>query len=265
MDPCDILIRRIVSRSGILSPKARQDLERELHAHFEDAVEEVRSQGYHEPDIPRLACDRFGDAEEIARAIARVHRFEYRRRFIARALALMSASTATVASLILGIQLLIAIASGVPLSSAFSHWREELISLGSLSLGYTGLQLIEGLFKRRRLVKALGVNCVVFAFLFSSVSFGLHVTVLSSPLAFICGAAVCMLQQTVLSSAWVLGTAVPMLLFSLTAAPLGNGSDNVQLGIAALVRWIGITFACYLLTLLSRKDQLTGSAPNAIE
>jgi hypothetical protein len=42
MEPCENLIRCIVSRSGITTRKERQDLERELRAHFEDAGERAR-------------------------------------------------------------------------------------------------------------------------------------------------------------------------------------------------------------------------------
>jgi hypothetical protein len=211
----------------------------------------ARARGYGEADIPRLACDRFGDADEIAREIARVHRFDRGMRFMAHSLMLVSASLAMVAVLILGIQLVIAIWSGTGVRNAFPHMREQLISLISLTLGYAGPEVGERLFQRRALIKAFALNCLLFSLLFLSAGFGLHVMALSSVLAFVSGAAVRLLQRSMISPAWILGTAIPMLLFSLAAAPFGKGSGHFQAG-GALVRWSGITLACYMLTLLSR-------------
>jgi hypothetical protein len=138
MDACDDFIRRIVSRSGILTSGTRRDLERELHAHLEDALEEARSGGCDETGILRIVCDRFRDPDEIAQEFAVAHRLERRVISLAYSVALMGISVLTVAGLILALQLAVAIFLGTSPSNAFPHLREEIIGFGSLALGYIG-------------------------------------------------------------------------------------------------------------------------------
>jgi hypothetical protein len=118
-------IRRIVSRSGILTSKERQDLERELHAHLEDAVEEARSEGRDEATIFETVYARFGDSDEIARKLAAVYRFRRRAIILAYAFALAAVSLLIVARLIAALQPLIATCSGVSASDGFPHLPEE--------------------------------------------------------------------------------------------------------------------------------------------
>jgi hypothetical protein len=56
-----MFIERIVERSGIDAPEAREDLRRELRAHFEDAGAS--------PEAMRAAMTRFGGAHAIAEAL----------------------------------------------------------------------------------------------------------------------------------------------------------------------------------------------------
>jgi hypothetical protein len=65
-------IRRIVSRSGIMTSKGRRELERELNAHLEDAIAEARSEGCDETTILQTIWARFGDPDEIANDFAMV-------------------------------------------------------------------------------------------------------------------------------------------------------------------------------------------------
>jgi hypothetical protein len=253
MNASDDLIRRVVSRSGIVTSKGRIDLERELHAHLEDAIEEARSQGYDEAGILQIVCDRFGDPDEIAREFAAAHRLERGATFLAYSLALMGISVLMVAGLILGLQLLIAICSGIPPSNAFPHLREEIISFASLALGYMGLYLEERLFQKRRLIKAFVMNIALFTLLFTLTFLGLHLTTLAPVLAFVSGVAVRVIQQTIIRPAWFLGTAIPMVAAGVLAGPFGNGDSHFSLGAPALIKWTGLTVACYFLTLLSRR------------
>jgi hypothetical protein len=101
-------IRRIVSRSGIMTSKGRRELERELNAHLEDAIAEARSEGCDEATILQTIWARFGDPDEIANDFAMVHRFERRAISIAHSLALMAVSMLTVTGLISVFQLLVA-------------------------------------------------------------------------------------------------------------------------------------------------------------
>jgi hypothetical protein len=253
MNASDDLIRRVVSRSGIVTSKGRLDLERELHAHLEDAIEDARSQGCDEAGILQMVWERFGDPDEIAREFAAGRRLERRALFLAYSLVWMGISMLIVAGLILGLQLLLAICSGIAPSHAFPHLRDEIISFASLVLGYTGLYLEERLFQKRRLIKAFAMNIALFALLFTFAFLGLHLTTLAPVLAFVSGVAVRVMQQTVIRPVWFLGTAIPMVAAGLLASTFGNGNSHFLLGTPALIRWSGLTVACYFLTLLSRK------------
>jgi hypothetical protein len=59
-------------------------------------------------------------------------------------------------------------------------------------------------------MKAFVLNCILFVCLFGLTSLWLHLTGPMCVLAFVSGVAVRVLQQTVIPSAWFLGTAVPM-------------------------------------------------------
>jgi hypothetical protein len=118
-----------------------------------------------------------------------------------------------------------------------------------------GLYLEERLFQTRRLVKALAVNTALFACLFITMFFGLRLTTLSPILPFVSGVAVRILQQTVLRSAWFLGTAVPMGAAYLSAGPLWSVHARSPLWTTALIRGTGLTVACYFLTLLAKTHQ----------
>ncbi len=253
MSACDDFIRRIVSRSGIVTSRARRDLERELHTHLEDAMEAARLQGCDAASVPRIVCDRFGDPDEIALQFAVAHQFERRAASIAHSLALMGIAVLMVAGLILALQLLVAICSGTPVSNAFPHLREESIGFASLALGYMGLYLEERLFKERRLIKALVLNSALFTLLFTLASLGLHLATLAPVLAFISGVAVRTLQQSVIRPVWFLGTAIPMAAAFLSTGPLTSASGRFPVWAMALVRCTGLTLACYALTLLARR------------
>ena len=252
MHTCEELIRRIVSRSGIMTSKGRRDLERELNAHLEDAIAEARSEGCDEATILQTVWARFGDPDEIAHDFAIVHRFERRAITIAHSLALMAVSMLTVTGLISVLQLLVATCFAVPPSGAFPHLREEIIGFASLTLGYMGLHLEERLFQKQRLTKAFVLNCTLFVCLFGVTSLWLHLAGAMCVLAFVSGVAVRMLQQTVIPSAWFLGTAIPMAVVYLLT---GQHDAHFPLWASPLTRWTGITVACYFLTLLSRNDE----------
>jgi hypothetical protein len=235
-------VQRIVSRSGVMTSRTRRELERELYAHLEDAVEDVRCQGHDESRILQIVCDRFGSPDEIAREFAIAHRFERRAISIGRSLAFLGTSFATVAAFILAFQLVLAVISGTSPSKAFPHLREEVIGFVSLALGYMGPRLEERLFERRRLAKALVLNAVLFALLFTLTFLRLHLTTLAPAVAFVSGSAVRILQQqTNLQLTWLLGTVVPMAAAFLSAGPLLSAHGDFPLWAAALVRWTGLT------------------------
>lgn len=246
-------VRRIVSRSGIPRSASRRDLERELQAHLEDAMEEADPMGGKDDHILSAVCARFGDPDEIARAFEGEHRWERRAIFLADAVMLMCLSVLTVGALILGMQLAIAISLGIAPAHAFPRLRGEIVAFVSLALGYMGLYLGERLFRERRLLKALAIDSILFVCFFPLVSGVLHLGTAAPVTAFLAGIAVRMLQATSWRPAWFLGTVVPTTAACLSAGRLLSTGSEISLGAAVLVRWLGLTAACYALTLLSRK------------
>jgi len=252
----DEFVRRIVSRSGVSSPRAQRELQRELDAHLEDASEEVRLQGRDEASILRAVCERFGDPAEIAREFELAYRFERRTTATADALILFGSSVGTVAALILTLQLAIASRFGISPPEAFPRLRGELVAFVSLALGYVGIYLGERLFHQRRLLKAFGINCALFTFLFALCYSVLHLSTLAPAVPFFAGVAVRMLQRTVLRPFWCLATMAPTVVNCLSGGPLLITGHSIPLWAAILVRWLGLTMACYLLTLLSRNHEV---------
>jgi len=79
-------------------------------------------------------------------------------------------------------------------------------------------------------------------------------------LLLVAGTAARGLQRTALRSVWYLGTLAPTIAVCLTAGRLLDTGNTVPLWLAVLVRWAGLTFACYLLTLLAEYHE--GSGPS---
>jgi len=256
-------IRRIVTQSGVLRAKARRDLQRELQTHLEDATEEARAEGYEEGGILPGVCDRFGNPDEIAREFERTYRFERRAIFMADAVGLLSISTLAVAALILTFQLVVALWLGMSPSNAFPRLRGELVAFVSLAVGYMGMYLEERLFQTHRLLKAFAMNSVLYACLFAAASAALSLRTPAPVLAFVSGVAVRLLQRTVFRSFWYLGAIVPTAAACLSAGRLLSTGNEIPLWAAVLVRWVGLTVACYSLTILSRNHEARRRASSA--
>ena len=258
MAAADELVRRILSRSGIRGASARRDLERELRAHLEDAAEAAcadGADGADEAGIPGIVARRFGDPDEIAAQFERLHRFDRRAARLGDAIVLLATSTMAVAALILAIQLLIAVRLGVAPADAFPRLRAELVAFVSLAFGYMGVYLGEGVFRSRRLWKALGASCALFTCM-SAVASALGWSAPLAAFAFVGGAAVRILQRTALRKFWWVATLGPPTLTWLLAGNLMGGANPAPVWLALPVRWAGLTLACYSLTLLSRNHEV---------
>src|SRR5262249_25270857 len=142
---------------------------------------------------------------------------------------------------------------GISPSQAFPKLRGELVGLVSLVLGYTGLHLQERLFKMVRPLGAFGLNSAMFICLFALVSPVLHLRTMSPALPFLACAAARLLQGTFLRRVWYLGTVVPVAAACLNAGRLLSIGSDTPFWAAVVVRWAGLTGACYLLTVLSRR------------
>lgn len=246
-------VGRVVSQIGRLRSSTRNDLERELRAHFEDAMEQAHAEG--SDDLPRIACERFGDPEQIGRELERAHRFERRAVLAADASLLFGASVLAVAVVVFTFQLSIATWIGISPSHAFPRLRGQVVGFVSLALGYMSLYWEERLLRNFRPAPAFLLNLSLFACLFALASPLLHLRSAASALPFIAGALVRLLQRTSLRRIWCFGALLPTVAAALIGGRLLSTGGETPLWIAVLVRWLGQTGACYLLTLLARSHE----------
>jgi hypothetical protein len=251
MAALDDFVDRIVSRARIARSTDRDDLERELRCHFEDAVREAGGRNDETRDIPAQVCRRFGSPEEVGRALERVHRFERRAAVAADGVLLMSVSVLAVGTLIALLQLAIAASIGISPLEAFPWFRGRVVGFISLSLGYMSLYWEERLLKGFRLLPAFLLNLGIFAGAFALLYPHLRLHNIASAIPFTAGALVRLLQTTRWRRFWCLGTVLPTIGAYLVARRLLN-IPAAPPWEALLFRWIGQTAACYLLTLVSR-------------
>jgi hypothetical protein len=253
MATVDEFVCRVISQVGRLRSSTRNDLERELRAHLEDAMEQARAEDKN--DLPRVACRRFGDPEEIGRELEHVHRFERRAVLAADASLLLGVSVVAVAAVVCAFQLSIATWIGISPSHAFPRLRGQLVGFVSLALGYMSLYWEERILKRFRPAPAVLLNLIAFASLFTLASPLLHLRSVAAATPFIAGALVRLLQRTSVRGIWCLGTLLPTIAAALIGGRLLSTGGETPLWIAVLIRWIGQTGACYLLTLLARSHE----------
>ena len=251
----DEYVRRIVSRARVARSSVRDDLQRELHSHFEDAMEEARAGTSETGSLADNVLRRFGDPEEIGDHLERVHRFERRAILTVDGLLLMGASVLAVAMVVLSLQLSIALSRGIPPAHAFPRFRGEAVAFVSLALGYMSLYLEEWALKRFRLLPAFILNLCVFVWLFTLASPVLHLRTIAPGTSFVAGALVRLLQRTSLRSVWYLGSVVPTVAAVLTGGPLLSTGSETPLWWSILFRCIGQSAACYFLTLLAQIHQ----------
>jgi hypothetical protein len=255
MASLDEFVGRVISRARILRSSTRDDVERELRAHFEDALEEARGTVGRTGDVPDNVCRRFGNPEEIGGDLERVHRFERRVILTADTLLLIGLSVLAVAVVVLSFQLSIAMSIGIAPSHAFPRLRGQIVGFVSLALGYMSLYLEERILRRFQLAAAFILNLCMFAALFALISPVLHLRTIASGIPFTAGALVRLLQRTPLRPLWYFGTVLPTVAAALNGGPLLSTGRETPGWIAVLLRCIGQTAACYLLTLLSQSHE----------
>jgi hypothetical protein len=255
MASVDELVGRVVSRARILRSSTRDDLERELRAHFEDAMEEASTTVGQTGDLPDTICCRFGSPEQIGGDLERVHRSESRLILTADALLLIGVSVVAVATVVLSFQLWIAMFVGIAPSHAFPRLRGQIVGFISLALGYMSLYLEERILKRFHLGAAFILNLCGFAALFAVASPVLHLRTIASGIPFTAGALVRLLQRTSLRPVWYVGTVLPTVAAAMNGGRLLSTGGETPTWVAVLLRCIGQTAACYLLTLLSQSHE----------
>jgi hypothetical protein len=254
MDPRDELIQRIVSSSRLVWSSARSDLERELRAHLDDAVESARAEGHDDARIFQTICDRFGSADEIAHELAKAHRVDRWVLAVTSSLALLGLSAMGSSGLILAIHTSFAILSGAPFLTNSLFSRGEIFGIAALTLGYSGVFLLERLFRKHRFVKALVANSAIFAALFAAAPATGKQASFAPALAFLCGLSVRALEHTAFRRCGFAGAAMPIIVAAaLRAAPVLSAHQGSALWTPALLRCVGAMAACHLLTCLSAK------------
>jgi hypothetical protein len=255
MASLDEFVGRIVSRARILRSSTRDDLERELRAHFEDAMEEAKATAGQPGDVPEIICRRFGSPKEIGDDLERVHRSERRFILTADALLLIGISVLAVATVVLSFQLSIAMSIGIAASHAFPRLRGQIVGFVSLALGYMSLYLEERILRRFHLAAAFTLNFCAFLALFAAASPILHLRTIASGIPFTADALVRLLQKTSLRPVWYVGTVLPTVAAALNGGRLLSTGGETPTWIGVLLRCIGQTAACYLLTLLSQTHE----------
>src|SRR5215467_414389 len=138
----DILVEKILTRSGIAGRRARREIGRELASHIEDIVEEARAAGHDDPEIESILKKRFGNPDQIARQFAA----DYWPERVALRVAEYSLLGAVSLSVILGFaaaaQLAAALWVGLSAASAFSHEHMQIEAgfFVPLAMGYLVLR-----------------------------------------------------------------------------------------------------------------------------
>lgn len=242
-------IGRVVSRAGPLPRSARSDLERELRAHFEDAL----AQSTTADDATREALQRFGDPVQVGRALKRVHRFERWMFLAADAAVLMIASVLAVTVVVVSFQIFIAWSAGISPAHAFPRLKGQAVGFVSLSLGYMSLHWEERTLKNFRLVPAFLLNLFAFMWLFAGTAQILGLRTSAAGIPFLAGGLVRILQRTPLRSLWFAGVILPSVATALDGGRLLNPGGSQPLWIAIPIRCLVQIAACYSLTLMSER------------
>jgi hypothetical protein len=244
------LISAIVARSAIASAARRNELERELRCHIEDAAEEARGAGYDEAEVERIVLRRFGDPGEVARQLAGAYRNEGIAIRSANLAALAILSLFAVAAVIFGAQAALAMLGGIPVAKAFPRLRSELYGFMFLTLGYLVTWRGEHWFRRLRLLKTAFTSCVFLA----AAGAALYMFAPgheAAPVAVFAGAAAFrLLRHMRIRLVGFAGVILPLLIAWALAGPLVPGNGKIVNWQAAVVVCLDTAVCCRLLEAL---------------
>ena len=247
------LVRRIVSQAGIPSARVCRDLERELNAHFEDAAEAARTEETGGDSHSTICCN-FGDPNEIALQFKRLHRFDRIANFALDAFLLMLGSLIAVTALIATFQVIAALSLGLS-PTAPRGLVQQIASITTLVLGYIGTYLGHRVLSVRRTVKVLALDGLFCAAVLAVGLFSPHFNPTAPLMTLIVGAVVRTLQGTGLRRVWFLATVIPMIAICLLSRAAVSAGNEIPLWAAAVIRCVGLTAACGVLTWLSRTHE----------
>ncbi len=208
-------LHRIVSRITLLAKlpgnKRTSEVAKELLAHLDDLLQEVKSQGYDDEAAARIVRMRFGEPKEIAAAFASVYAPERWARRILQSAILFAASTIAVVLVVSAVQAIAAMFTSTTILASLRAMPQEVFGFGAITAGYCSLYAGERLFPaslaRAALPSAtLGLSlAAMFAWLVPQ-----HAVL---PLvAFACAACARLLQRSEIPFIWYAGTALPLLI-----------------------------------------------------
>jgi hypothetical protein len=252
MDTLDDLVERIIARGSIVNAARRHEIARELRSHLHDVADEARLSGHDESAVRTIVVRRFGDADDIAAQFAQTYRTERTTRHAWVFLGLMVTSVATVALVVAGVQLLIAVQFGDAIRIAFRGMPWETLGFVALAWGYVGLYGTEYLLRRARMRTVLLVHVCTFAAAAACVASLAHGHMSTPAVAFVGATMVRLAQRRNVPLAAFAGTAGPLLIAWVVLGPLVSGLGRLTSWETCGALWIGMSLSCRALTALVR-------------
>jgi hypothetical protein len=251
----EILIEKILTRSGIAGRRARREIGRELASHIEDIVEEARAAGHPDPEIEGILSLRFGSPEQIARQFAAVYWPERLAARVAEYSLLAGVSLGVILGFAAAAQLAAAVWVGLSAASAFSHEHLQ-IEAGffiPLALGYLLLRFSPRILRDSGRLKSTAVAGAGFALVCGGLEVWFAPQGLIAALGFACAALVRVVElfsskklvrlagvAAVLSLAWALG------------APCLNSTRHPSAAIVIVPVGVAIAASCHFLIWFAR-------------
>jgi hypothetical protein len=241
----DGIVSRIILLARLPGNKHRCEVAKELRAHLDDLVEELRAQGYNENGIARMVRMRFGEPQKVAAAFACVYAPERWAKRILKSAILVIASTMAVVAVIATLQSIEAIFTANSVVSTLRDMRWEVFGFGAIVAGYCSLYAGERLFPTS-LTKALLPGVTVGLWLAALFAWLIPQHGALPLTAFACAAFGRLLQRVQIRFVWFAGTAAPLLI---AWALFGRLIPAWQF---PWLVWLGLTISCKALWEITR-------------
>jgi hypothetical protein len=241
----DHMVSRVILLAKVRGSVRGCELAKELRAHLDDLVDEVRSQGYDDEAAARIVRMRFGEPEEIAAAFAAVYAPERWVRRILQSTILFAVSTIAVVLVISTVQSIAAMCSAESILSTFRNIHLEVFGFAAIAAGYCSLYAGERLFSTSR-VRALLPSVTLGLGLAAVLAWQIPQHAALPLVAFACAASGRLLQRLQIPFVWFAGTALPLLIAWALFGRLLPGWQFPWLV------WLGLTISCKALWEITR-------------
>jgi hypothetical protein len=239
------MVSRVILLAKVRGSVRGCELAKELRAHLDDLVDEVRSQGYDDEAAARIVRMRFGEPEEIAAAFAAVYAPERWVRRILQSTILFAVSTIAVVLVISTVQSIAAMCSAESILSTFRNIHLEVFGFAAIAAGYCSLYAGERLFSTSR-VRALLPSVTLGLGLAAVLAWQIPQHAALPLVAFACAASGRLLQRLQIPFVWFAGTALPLLIAWALFGRLLPGWQFPWLV------WLGLTISCKALWEITR-------------